>query len=122
MHELSIARRIIEIAEQEMQRQKLDRLSEIGLKLGVLSGIDRQALDFSFEAATTGTTLENTSLAIELVPLTGQCSACRHEFDIHDFTFVCPVCGSGDISVTSGQELEITHLVGDESSGDRKKE
>ena len=65
MHELSIAVQIIEIAEDELVRHGGDRVRSIHLQLGALSGVAKEALQFSFGIACEGTTAEGASLVIE---------------------------------------------------------
>ena len=65
MHELSIAVQIVEIAEDELVRHGGDRVRSIHLQLGALSGVAREALQFSFVLACEGTSAEGASLVIE---------------------------------------------------------
>lgn len=113
MHELRIAREIINITHQEIIAHNLNKVSKIGLKIGVLSGIDPEALRFGFEASTADTDLAKTRLEIELEPVAGRCNSCHNGFKVEDFLFACPQCGSSDIAVTEGQELNIAYFIGE---------
>jgi hydrogenase nickel incorporation protein HypA/HybF len=108
MHEVRLATEIISIVQKEMLSRGLNSITEIGLRIGPLSGVDPDALAFSFEAATTGTDMEQTKLLIEMTPLRGVCQACSEEFGIENFLFVCPVCESTDVRVIEGEDLHIT--------------
>lgn len=65
MHELSIALSIIELAEEEVERQGEVRVDAVHLKLGRLSGVAREALQSCYDLACEGTTLAGSRLIIE---------------------------------------------------------
>ena len=110
MHEVGIAMEIISIVEKEMAARGLESVSEIGLRVGLLSGVDPDALTFCFEAATIGTQMGQTKLVIERVPVSAACQACKREFNVEGYLFVCPACDSTDVRVIKGKELDISWL------------
>jgi hydrogenase nickel incorporation protein HypA/HybF len=114
MHELRVAFEVINLVQAEAKRLNLRRVSDIGLRLGALSGVNREALKFSFEAAVSGGPLANTSVSIEDVPVRARCARCDREFEVQDFEFVCPHCASTDVEVIAGEELEISYLTGEQ--------
>lgn len=110
MHELSIAQSIIETVQHEMTARAVPAVTEIGLRIGVLSGVLPDALEFGFEALIAETPLEGCRLEIEHVPAQGQCLVCEKVFEVEEFFFSCPVCASGQVRVTQGYELDIAYL------------
>ena len=111
MHELSIALSILEGAAEEVERQGGGRVYAIHLKLGLLSGVVKDALDFSYELACEGTPFEGSRLIIEEIPVTVFCPACRADRPLDSIQhFACPVCGAATPDVVRGRELEITGL------------
>ena len=79
MHELSIAISMIdEIVEEAENRGGLE-VETVYLRLGVFSGVDKDALQFAYRLACEGTRLEGSRLAIESIPLVIYCSRCRKE-------------------------------------------
>jgi len=110
MHELQIATEIINIVEREMVQRHLDKIGAIGVRLGALSGFDPEALRFSFSAATIDTPLSGTKLDIELVPIWCRCKSCGLESHIDERIFICPSCGSQELEILKGDELEIFYL------------
>lgn len=64
MHELSIATGIVEIASEEAARYG-GRVEVIHLKLGALSGVVREALEFSWDLACQETPVAGARLEIE---------------------------------------------------------
>ena len=65
MHELSIAVSIVEVAEEEAARNNATRVQSVRLRLGVLAGVAKEALLFSYGIACEGTPLEGSRLLID---------------------------------------------------------
>jgi len=112
MHELQVATQIIEIVQQEMESRKLAAVSAIGVRVGALSGFNPDALEFSFEAAVADTPLSETRLEIEYIPIRGECRECRHNFESDEMIIACPACGSGQLDISRGDDLEISYIEG----------
>ncbi|MEM0961190.1 MAG: hydrogenase maturation nickel metallochaperone HypA [Bacteroidota bacterium] len=111
MHELSIATSLVRLAEQSAREAGAARVTRVHLRLGVLSGVVREALDFAYDIATEGTMLTGSELVVEDVPLVVWCSACESERSLSTITrFRCPTCDAPTPDVRSGRELEISHL------------
>jgi hydrogenase nickel incorporation protein HypA/HybF len=110
MHELSIASAIVDTVTQEIKRQNLPPVQTVVVRIGALSGVVPEALQFGFEAIIPDTLLANTKLQIERTPVQGKCRGCCGEFSVQEFVFACPSCQSGQIEVTRGEELEIAYL------------
>jgi hydrogenase nickel incorporation protein HypA/HybF len=113
MHELSIALSMIEQIEQVAARQP-GTVRSAQVRIGVLSGVDCEALRFAWEVARTGTPLESTTLQIESVPLRVRCPACgsTHAAEIH--SILCPRCVTPDQEILEGRELQLASLEIDE--------
>lgn len=111
MHELSIALSLIEAACEEAERQGDVRVDALHLRLGALSGVVREALEFSFDLAAAGTAVEGARLRITEIPVTVHCPECREERQLPSLQhFRCPVCNTPTPDVVGGRELELTAL------------
>lgn len=111
MHELSIAQSLVEAAEYAAHQHNATRVTKVYLKLGVFSGVDKNALLFGYEIATRGTLLEDSILEIEDVPVVLFCPTCNTEVTIDNIQlFCCPQCGTPTADIRQGRELEITSL------------
>ena len=110
MHELSIAQSIMTTVFQEMKRRNITCVKSIGVKIGTLSGVMLEALQFSYEAITRDTPLSDTALIIEHVPLLAECNLCGKQFKVENIAFFCPACHSVDVTLLQGEELDITYL------------
>lgn len=110
MHELSIAMSIVEMAEEEA-RQRNVKVSAVHVKLGMLSGVVKDALLSSFGIACDGTLLEGSRLVIEEVPVEVFCDRCVANHALSSMQwFICPECGTATPTVVRGKELEVTAL------------
>lgn len=69
MHELSIANSLAELAMEAAENSGIEQVKALYLKLGALSGVVKEALEFSFDVAVQGTSLEGAKLIIEDVPV-----------------------------------------------------
>lgn len=110
MHELSIAMSIVEMAEEEAQSRNV-RVSAVYLKLGMLSGVVKDALLSSYGMACDGTPLEGSRLVIEDVPVEVFCASCNMNRTLTSMQwFICPECGAATPTLVHGKELEVTAL------------
>jgi hydrogenase nickel incorporation protein HypA/HybF len=110
LHELSFAENIVEIVRQSVPADELEDVRIVRLKIGALSGIVPDSLDFCFSAIITQTMLSNARLDIEQIPFSVECNSCRKTF-VSDIGFVvCPECGGADTTVLSGRELQVTEI------------
>jgi hydrogenase nickel incorporation protein HypA/HybF len=110
VHELGIAQSIFTSVLEEAEAHGGGRVVRIGLRIGELSGVNAEALRFSFQVTVQGTALEQAELEIEHVPLGFRCTRCEHEFRAVDYDTVCPACGSPDTRAIQGDELQIAYL------------
>lgn len=110
MHELSIARSLIEIAS-EAARKDGRAVEAVHIKVGALSGVVPEALTFAYEIATEDTILAGSKLMIQHVPVRIFCHTCNCEVDLPGIqSFACPTCGQRSSDLVSGRELDIISL------------
>jgi hydrogenase nickel incorporation protein HypA/HybF len=112
MHELGIATEIIRTVQDQATRNGPLRIDEIGLRIGAMSGVDPEALRFAIEASTIDTPLNGVRVAIERVPVRAACNTCSGAMEVNEFVFICDLCGSRDLRITQGDELDITYVSG----------
>jgi hydrogenase nickel incorporation protein HypA/HybF len=110
MHELSIAQNILEIVKQSVTENQAKSVRSIRVRVGQLSGIVPDSLDFCFSAIVNDTAMPQARLAIEQIPMLSQCKNCAHRFGVEDWVFSCPVCQSTSVELISGKELEIVDI------------
>jgi len=118
MHEVSLMQNLLDIVSKTVEREGGTKANLIHLRLGELSGVNKDALRFAFDVLAKGTVAEGAKFEIEDVPLRVQCSDCGEEFSPEELTFRCENCGSTNIEITSGREMEIDYiLMDDENEG-----
>jgi hydrogenase nickel incorporation protein HypA/HybF len=107
MHELSIAQALIEQLEDIAVEKKASRILGVKLYVGMLSGVDHEALHMAFPFAAEGTVADGAGIKIIDIEPQAMCGSCGKE-SLPEFPFmVCGHCGSQDLTVTAGRELII---------------
>jgi hydrogenase nickel incorporation protein HypA/HybF len=111
MHELSIAIDIVELACDKISTRGDARVAVIHVRVGALAGLVKEALLFSFEAASAGTPVSGARLQIEDVPVTVWCAACGARRELVSISQRrCPVCRGVTPTVVDGDNLELIGL------------
>ena len=117
MHELALARSLIEMVDDYAHANGARRVTRVRIRVGVLSALIR-ALHVSFRAASRGTSCDGADLDIEEVPLTVYCRFCDDvKAPSGPYNFRCPVCGHATPKVVTGREMQLVSIVLDESAG-----
>jgi hydrogenase nickel incorporation protein HypA/HybF len=110
MHELSIAQSIVDSAREHAAENGGRRVLRIGVRVGEISGVAVEALEFCFGMTVKGTDLDGAALDLEPVPVRYRCGACAHEFHPVEFLADCPACGHAGSSMVAGDELGMSFL------------
>lgn len=110
MHELSIAQEIIEISEQYLPQENPVPVKSVKLKIGKLSNVCVDSLQFCFKLLTENSSLKNAELIVQIIPVRIKCSQCNKEVELEENIICCPDCGSYDVSIINGLELYIDEL------------
>ena len=103
MHELGIAREIVEMVAA---RAGGARVTRVVLEIGKLAAVLPDAIQFCFDLCVEGTTLEGASLRIVETPGRALCRDCGREVAL-DRPFGLCACGSSDLEWLSGEELKV---------------
>lgn len=97
------------VVDMVVERTAGRRVASVQLQVGTLAGVVADAMQFCFELATAGTTLEGATLEIDQTPGRASCRSCEDEFDVADLILLCP-CGSADVEIVAGRELLVTSV------------
>jgi len=110
MHELALARSLIEMVDEYAFQNGATRVKRVNCRLGELSAMTR-ALYFCFESASKGSSCEGATLSIEEIPLSVFCHTCDAvKTPSGRFNFRCPDCGFPTPKVVSGREMQLTSI------------
>jgi hydrogenase nickel incorporation protein HypA/HybF len=115
LHEVGIASSILECVEAEARLRPDARVSAVGVRIGELSNVDRDALAFAFEAITHQTPWQGLKLEVEWCLRRQKCLDCGEEFIVRELELHCPKCGECRSSCIGGTELDIAYLELEES-------
>jgi hydrogenase nickel incorporation protein HypA/HybF len=106
MHELTITQSVVDAVLEKTGDRKV---TTVRLKVGRLSGVVPDSVQFCFDLITAGTALEGASLEIEEPPGLAHCRGCGDDFGVADLLLLCE-CGSSNVEVKTGQELLISSV------------
>ena len=110
MHEMSIVAGVLDAAQASAVDAGAERVTKITLRIGDMTEVIDEALEFAFEALTENTIFEGAELAVEKVHPRSICLECFNEFDHDRFHRTCPECGSYETQLLAGRELEIESI------------
>lgn len=110
MHELGIARNIVDIARNCAKKNNAQKVLKVVVEVGSLSGVMPESLEFCFSICTKDTILEGARLEIHKVASLAICHECKKAFDLTRHNFSCPVCDGKYWEIQSGKELIVKEL------------
>ena len=103
MHELALMESVVSAITERLGETRVTR---VRLEVGQWAAVFPDALRFSFDVCTEGTSLAGAALEIQEMPAVTQCRACGRSFTADGPCPRCP-CGSADLEWVGGQELRI---------------
>ncbi len=109
MHEPALAAALLNLAQQEITRAGYSPQQVISLtvKIGALRGVVEESLLFAFAALRQNSPLEKAELQIEKAAVKGHCPKCGAQFSPQEALFICSACGSGELTIEGGNELDL---------------
>jgi len=107
VHELGIAQQVLRIIETHASEHGDGRVRSLRLRVGELSGADPESVRFALAVCSNGTRAEGMAVEIVRVPARLKCRKCAKEsaFDVGHMR--CPACGSSEIALEGGDDLQI---------------
>lgn len=106
MHELAISEALLAQLAALAAEHGWPRLSRVWVRIGLLSGVVPEALEFAFEALADGTPAEGAELVLETETGRFACVQCG-EFDLQRLTFACPQCDGPLRLLRASRELSL---------------
>lgn len=114
MHELSVAHAVVSTVVAALPTPQ-SRVTQVRVRIGELSGIVPQALEFAYDVAAQGTALADAALVIERSPIVIDCPACGPQQLADARSFACPMCSVPCGNVVGGKELEVLDITLDDT-------
>lgn len=124
MHELGIMTGVMEAVGATARDVGADKVFKIRLKIGVMTEVVEDALQFAFEALSANTISEGAELEIVTVQPKSKCLECLAEYEHDRFHRTCPECGSFASELIAGREMQIDSIevdIPDEEEADAEK-
>jgi hydrogenase nickel incorporation protein HypA/HybF len=111
MHELSIVASVVDSVTESLAAYPGARVKEVRLRIGALSSVIEDSLQFCYGIAIEGTLLQDSKLVIQVVPVIAHCAMCARDIELASLqSFRCPQCGEPVSDVRQGRELEIDSI------------
>lgn len=107
MHELTVATNIVNAVAEELDAAGQTRARRLVVRVGMLSGVDPEALRFCLGVAADGTELAGLEVVVETGPATLFCPDCGSLPAEGGFSLACPRCGGRVTETEGGRELEV---------------
>lgn len=100
----------LSMALEQARQAGATKVFVIRLRIGALSGVVPDALQFAFEALAPGTLAEGARLDLDFVPARFWCETCQSEFQADNMLAACPTCQTPSRDLRAGRELELASL------------
>ena len=110
MHEFSITQSILSIALEKANAANANRISQINLVIGELSGIVDECVEFYFEFLSKDTIAAQASLSFQHPPTRLRCRNCATVFSPNNLNWACPNCHEPKIEILSGRECYVESI------------
>jgi hydrogenase nickel incorporation protein HypA/HybF len=107
MHEMAITQGIIDLCQSHAAGR---RILSVDVEIGELSAVVPDAIQFCFEACSSGTLLEAAQLRIIRIPGRGSCRTCGADMPLTSLFDPCVSCGVYGVTVTAGEEMRVREI------------
>jgi hydrogenase nickel incorporation protein HypA/HybF len=107
MHELSVASAVLNTALKHCDDRQV---TVVHLRVGRLRQVVPTSLEFYFEIVARNTDCEGALLELVEIAVQLSCRECERAWSPEIPAFRCPDCGSAEVEVTAGEELEIDYI------------
>lgn len=108
MHEASIVESLVELVQQNLEPGQ--RARRIEVRVGLLTGVSPDAMQFYFEMMREDTLGAQAELDIRLEPLRAECQNCQTVHELSEIAWLCPDCGARGLRFQNGDELQLCNI------------
>lgn len=114
MHETALMTNLLAIVERAARDGGGGAVRVVHARIGEFAGVNVEALRFAFEALSPGTAAAGGRLECEIVPLRLRCRSCGADGPSSEFVLACGACGSTDMEIIGGREMEVDYILTDD--------
>lgn len=111
MHELSVTQALLEQVLHHAHAADATRVRAIHVSIGQLSSIVDDSVEFYWPLIAADTIAAEAGLHFARTPARFICAACGQTFTFdQQRDYICPHCGSMDVTVTGGDEMRLDSI------------
>jgi hydrogenase nickel incorporation protein HypA/HybF len=100
----------LDLALETAKGSAATRIHSLRMRVGTMTGVVPEALQFAFEVLREGTIAAEARLDVETVPASGWCPECQAEFEVKEWLPACPKCARAAPDLRGGLELELASI------------
>lgn len=101
---------MLEIALRYAQQAGAQRILRITVRVGELSGIVPDSIQFYFDFVSRETIAEGAELVFNRLPGRFRCRGCNVEYEADRDDWLCPQCHGLQVEVLGGREFEVESI------------
>ena len=111
MHELGIVVHVIKQIEALAEEKKIQKVMELTLEVGEVSGVVKEYFVDAFEWAKKRTTyMQETKLNLVIIEGISYCEDCKDTFKTTQYGKKCPKCGGDHTYLVTGRDVSIRDI------------
>lgn len=111
MHEISVLKKAVDLAEQTAVENGIDHIAYLTLEVGELSGYLPVFFEKYFSVVIENRPMfEGAELRLERPRGEGLCNDCYSLYNVMEWKGRCPKCGSRNKKILGGQEFSLKEI------------
>jgi len=110
MHELAIARQLLDLTLQHAEKSRAIRVHEINVVIGQLSSFIDESIQFYWDMLSAGTLAEGAVLTFTHIPMELSCTECHYCYSPRELAQCCPRCKAPHLKVTGGDQCYLESI------------
>ena len=110
MYEFTLTNTVNDALQRLCREEGWAKINRVMLRVGGAREINPELMAFIFAAVSKDTPAEGAILSVMFIPVTVKCRSCGKVSVRDNAELSCPACGSKDVKILSGLELNIETL------------
>jgi len=113
------------LALKHAQSAHASRITDLHIVVGQLSSMIDESVQAYWEIVSEGTIAQKSTLHFRRIPAEMECANCNLRYRLNDSDLSCPVCGSQQVCIASGDEFYLESIEVDgveDQQGERLEE
>jgi hydrogenase nickel incorporation protein HypA/HybF len=101
---------MLDLVLEQAEKTEAKKVKKINLVIGEMTGFVEDSIQFHFNFISKKTIAEGATLSFTVSPARARCQDCDKHFELREFNWICPHCGSNNIEVITGKELFVESI------------